>query len=108
MSQSSIALLPIGVFRKDQLPIQKREGHYIINLESSTDEDEGSHWVAFYISHKKNRSFYWDSFGVPFAPTLVKNIYSAIQTISFKTTPASIEWHILRMVCYCCLLLASC
>jgi hypothetical protein len=60
----------IGVFPKNKLPSIKREGYYIINLDSSTGE--GTHWVAIYISNKKNRSFYWDSFGVPYAPKLVK------------------------------------
>lgn len=61
----------VGVFFKDQLPKTKKEGYYIVNLESEPDPGFGSHWVCFYISKKKNRSFYFDSFGVKYAPKLI-------------------------------------
>ena len=50
-----------GVFSKDQIPRHLHPGGYIINMANSNLE--GTHWVAFWINHKKEAE-YFDSFGV--------------------------------------------
>jgi hypothetical protein len=50
----------VGVFMKDELEDNLKEGNYIINLENSNQS--GSHWCTF-IKDKDN-IFYYDSFGV--------------------------------------------
>lgn len=58
----------IGVFMKDELNFIKKDGNYIINLDSSYNN--GTHWVCLVVNG--NRNFYFDSFGcVP--PTEVVN-----------------------------------
>ena len=49
-----------GIYMKDELPTNLKEGNYIINLENSNQS--GSHWTCFIKS--KNDIFYYDSFGV--------------------------------------------
>lgn len=55
----------VGVYNKDTLPKQYRDGGYIINLQDSTDEHgndlPGTHWTAFYLEDKD--AAYFDSFG---------------------------------------------
>ena len=52
----------IACVMKDQLKsIKRRDGAYVINLQSEEDEGNGTHWVALYIY--KNSYVYWDSFG---------------------------------------------
>jgi hypothetical protein len=51
----------IGVFSKDKLPIQKRAGSYIVNLEDH-DAGGGTHWVAFKLFDNA-KVCYYDSFG---------------------------------------------
>lgn len=57
----------VGVFSKDKLPITKKDGGYIVNLQDS-DDGPGTHWTAFYIERRRNasstHSVYFDSFGV--------------------------------------------
>lgn len=53
--------LPIkGVFTKDELPKNPKNGSYYINMDNS--DGEGTHWVFAKISDGK--SCYFDSFGV--------------------------------------------
>ena len=47
-----------GIYMKDELPSDLKEGNYIINLENSNQS--GSHWTCFIKS--KNDIFYYDSF----------------------------------------------
>ena len=49
----------VGVYMKDELNFIKKNGYYIINLDSSVNN--GSHWVALVINNNDN--FYFDSFG---------------------------------------------
>lgn len=51
----------VGVFSKDKLPITKKDGGYIINLQDS-DKGSGTHWTAFYVEGSSR--VYFDSFGV--------------------------------------------
>jgi hypothetical protein len=49
-----------GIYMKDELPSDLKEGCYIIDLQ---DHDKnGSHWTCFLKSN--NEIFYYDSFGV--------------------------------------------
>lgn len=56
----------IGVFSKDKLPYQRKDGAYVVNMQDDLningDMNQGSHWVCFYI-HKK-KAVYFDSFAV--------------------------------------------
>lgn len=39
------------------------DGNYIINMQSSTDEGNGTHWVCFI--KRTDTIYYMDSFGMP-------------------------------------------
>lgn len=49
-----------GVYMKDELPMNLKNGFYIVNLQSS-NVGNGTHWTAFYYSPK--HSYYFDAFG---------------------------------------------
>ena len=49
----------------------------IINLSDSNKK--GTHWVAF--KRNNNKIFYFDSFGVPFLPDVIKNQYNNLEII---------------------------
>ena len=49
-----------GIYMKDEIPSDLKEGNYIINLQNSYEN--GSHWTCFIKD--KNDIFYYDSFGV--------------------------------------------
>ena len=49
-----------GIYMKDEIPNDLKEGNYIINLENSNQS--GSHWTCFIKD--KNNVYYYDSFGV--------------------------------------------
>ncbi|KAL4101120.1 hypothetical protein QTP88_021140 [Uroleucon formosanum] len=58
-----------GCFMRDELPIKPRLNECgILNLNNSTQD--GSHWVAW--KKIKNKKIYFDSFGMPPPPELVK------------------------------------
>ena len=61
----------IGTYSKDNVPILKNNQMVIINLQDSNKK--GSHWV----SYKKinNKIFYFDSYGLPFIPNIIKKQY---------------------------------
>ena len=52
----------VGVMMKDKLPPKKNApiGYYVINMQSSTDEGNGSHWTL--LCNIPDRRFYFDSF----------------------------------------------
>lgn len=51
-----------GVFSRDNIPTPKHaENFYVVNLDTSYQD--GSHWVAMYIS-ENNTCEYYDSFGI--------------------------------------------
>jgi hypothetical protein len=58
----------IGVFNKDQIPTDLKNGFYIINLQDDYDSKgndlPGSHWTVYLVEGKE--AVYFDSFG--FAP----------------------------------------
>ena len=49
-----------GVFSRDNLPNNIKNGAYVINLDEY--RDIGTHWVALYVNNKTVT--YFDSFGV--------------------------------------------
>ena len=61
----------IRTFSKDNVPILKTNQSTIINLQDS--DKKGSHSV----SNKKigNKTFYFDSYAIPFIPNVIKNQY---------------------------------
>ena len=50
----------IGIYMKDEIPTDLKEGNYIINLQNSYEN--GSHWTCFIKD--KNNVYYYDSFGI--------------------------------------------
>ena len=57
-----------GVFSRDNLPKEIKDGAYVINLDEHADT--GTHWVALFC--KKNKIVYFDSFGVEHIPEEIK------------------------------------
>ena len=53
-----------GVYSRDNLSVEIKDGVYIINLDEYSDI--GTHWVALYV--KNNDVTYFDSFGVEHIP----------------------------------------
>ena len=51
----------IGVYSKDRLPVERRVGSYIVNMDDY-DNSMGSHWCAFKIFDNA-KVCYFDSFG---------------------------------------------
>ena len=51
----------ISVFMKDELTFNPYIGNYIINLDSSTDGRNGTHWTVLILT--KDVALYFDSFG---------------------------------------------
>ena len=62
-----------GVFIRDNLPNNIKNGAYVINLDEY--HDIGTHWVAFYVNNKTIT--YFDSFGVEHIAKkkIITNIY---------------------------------
>ena len=60
-----------GVFSRDNLPNNIKNGAYVINLDEY--HDIGTHWVALYVNNKT--IIYFDSFGVePIPKEIIKFI----------------------------------
>ena len=53
-----------GVFSRDNLPYNIKNGAYVINLDEY--RDIGTHWIALYVNNKT--ATYFDSFGVEHIP----------------------------------------
>ena len=62
----------IGTFSKNNVPILKNNQLTIVNLANSNDK--GSHWIGMKLVDKK--LFYFDSYGIPYIPDIIKNQYS--------------------------------
>ena len=60
----------IGVYSRDNLPDQIKDGAYVINLDEYSDI--GTHWIALYVNNKTVT--YFDSFGVEHISKEVKKI----------------------------------
>ena len=57
-----------GVYSRDNLPKQIKDGAYVINFDE--DKDTGTHWIPLFC--KKNQIVYFDSFGVEHIPEEIK------------------------------------
>ena len=62
----------IGTFSKNNMPILKNNESTIVNLADSNDT--GTHWIGMKYVDKK--LFYFDSYGIPYIPDIIKNQYS--------------------------------
>ena len=58
-----------GVYSRDNLPDQIKDGAYVINLDEYSDI--GTHWIALYVNTKTVT--YFHSFGVEHIPKEIKN-----------------------------------
>ena len=61
----------IGTFSKNNVPILKNNQSTIVNLANLNDVS--SHWVG--IKFINNKLFYFDSYGIPYIPDIIKNQY---------------------------------
>ena len=62
----------IGTFSKNKVPKLKNNQSTIVNLANSNDK--GSHWIG--MKFINNKLFYFDSYGIPYIPDVIKNQYS--------------------------------
>ena len=62
----------IGTFSKNNVPILKNNQSTIVNLANSNDKE--THWIA--MKFINNKLFYFDSYGIPYIPDVIKNQYS--------------------------------
>ena len=62
----------IGTFIKNNVPKLKNNQSTIVNLANSNDK--GNHWIGMKYVDKK--LFYFDSYGIPYIPDIIKNQYS--------------------------------
>ena len=72
-----------GVYSRDNILDQIKDGEYIINLDEYSDI--GTHWIAFCVSN--NGITYFDSFGVEHIPNEIKAFidrFLSITTIFFR------------------------
>ena len=67
-----------GVYSRDNLPNEIRDGAYVINLDEYSDI--GTHWVALYV--KNNDVTYFDSFGVEHIPKEIKKFIGSKNVIA--------------------------
>ena len=85
-----------GVYSRDNLPNEIKDGAYAINLDEHSDI--GTHWVALYV--KNNDITYFDSFGVEHIP---KEIIKFIKNKSIKTNIFRIQVYNSIMCGYFCI-----
>ena len=57
-----------GVYSRNNLPKQIKDGAYVINLDEH--KDTGTHWIALFCN--RNEIVYFDSFGVEHVPEEIK------------------------------------
>ena len=57
-----------GVYSRNNLPKQIKDGAYVINLDEH--KDTGTHWIALFCN--RNEIVYFDSFGVEHIPEEIK------------------------------------
>ena len=93
-----------GVYSKDNLPNEIRDGAYVIHLDEYSDI--ATHWVALYA--KNNDITYFDSFGVEHIPKEIKTFSnrsssSASQNKNIKTNIFRIEANDSIMCGYFCI-----
>ena len=67
-----------GVYSRDNLPDQIKDGAYVINLDEYSDI--GTHWVALYVNNKTVT--YFNSFRVEHIPKEIKRFINNKNIIS--------------------------
>ena len=85
-----------GVYSKDNLPVEIKDGAYITNLHEYSDI--GTHGVALYVQN--NDVTYFDSFGVEHIP---KEIKTFISNKNIKTNIFRIKAYDSIMCGYFCI-----
>ena len=70
----------IGTFSKDNVPILKNNESTIVNLANSYNK--GTHWIA--MKFINNKLYYFDSYGIPFIPDIIKKQYDKIITNIYR------------------------
>ena len=65
-------------FSKNNIPILMNNQSTIVNLAYSNDK--GNHWIEMKLVDKK--LFYFDSYGIPYIPDIIKNQYSNFKIIT--------------------------
>ena len=70
----------IGTFSKDNVPILENNQSTIVNLANSNKT--GTHWVG--MKFINNKLFYFDSYGIPFIPDIIKKQYNKIITNIYR------------------------
>ena len=85
-----------GVYSRDNLSDEIKDGAYVINLDEYSDI--GTHWIALYILN--NSVTYFDSFGVEHIP---KEIKTFIGNKNIKTNIFSIQAFDSIMCGYFCI-----
>ena len=70
----------IGTFSKDNVPILKNNESTIVNLANSFNKD--TNWIA--MKFIDNKLFYFDSYGIPFIPDIIKKQYKKIITNIYR------------------------
>ena len=50
-----------GVYSSDTLPLDAKEGLYIVNEAKS--HEPGTHWIGLHITPKRTKNVYFDSYG---------------------------------------------
>ena len=85
-----------GVYLRDKLSANIKDGSYIINLDEYSDI--GTHWVAYYVLN--NDVTYFDSFGVEH---ISKEIKTYISNKNIKANIFRIQAYDLIMCGYFCI-----
>ena len=67
----------IRTFSKNNAPKLKNNETTIVNLANSNDK--GNHWIGMKFIDKK---FYFDSYGIPYIPDIIKKQYSNFKIIT--------------------------
>ena len=70
----------IGTFSKDNVPILKNNESTIVYLADSSNKR--THWIA--MKFIDNKLFYFDSYGIPFIPDIIKKQYKKIITNMYR------------------------
>ena len=60
-----------GVYSRNNLPKNIRNGAYVINLDEYVDV--GTYWIALFCN--RNETVYFDSFGVEHVPEEIKEFF---------------------------------
>ena len=85
-----------GVFSRNNLPLKKKDGRYVINLDEYADV--GTHWIALFCNG--NEIIYFDSFGVEHVPEEIKEF---IGHKNIKTNIFQVEANNSIMCGYFCI-----